>query len=230
MSVAGRGVGVLHSVSDPDEGSESDVELMEVIARRAGDRIGLLRALAQSQTEAKTDPLTGLPNRRTLQEELGRLLDRQQDLALVYADLDQFKRVNDEFGHKAGDRALRVFARTLLTSVREDDLVARWGGEEFVIAFIDCDAQQASSRIEQIQAALSQALSDADTPSFTCSFGIADTSQSFDAETLLAQADEALLEAKRRGRDRMLVGSWQGPFDLEEWGRLIRDDGDGRPA
>jgi diguanylate cyclase (GGDEF)-like protein len=122
------------------------------IARLSADRSRVERALRQ---QAAADPLTGLPNRRTL---LGRLegdLGRRRRCTVLFCDLDGFKAVNDRWGHGVGDELLTLVADRLVSSVRSTDTVSRFGGDEFVILLADASAARANAIIERIRAAFS---------------------------------------------------------------------------
>jgi diguanylate cyclase (GGDEF)-like protein len=121
------------------------------------------------------------------------------------ADLDHFKTLNDTFGHETGDRALRLFARVLRDSLRGSDLVSRYGGEEFAIAFPDCSAIDAIRALNTARAQLDAAITVGGLPKFTCSFGITDAEAGEDLAAVLRRADGALLAAKRQGRDRVVL-------------------------
>lgn len=119
---------------------------------------------------------------------------------------------------KIGDRdgwALRLFAQTLCTSLRDGDLAARWGGEEFVLVLPHSGASQAQEAVDRVRAKLAENLLAGGTPAFTASFGISDTTMSSHFEQLLRMADEALYCAKESGRDRAMIagqhGSTAGP-------------------
>ena len=124
VSVSGVTVGVVHAtgphLSPPGPDGRGALEL---VARRASDRIGVMRAFARSEAQASTDALTGLSNRRSLENAARRLTSNGTPYALAFGDLDHFKVVNDTFGHGAGDQALRVFAQVLRAELRPDDAV-----------------------------------------------------------------------------------------------------------
>ncbi len=206
VSIAGRTVGVLHATGPNLETLDPKiVAIVEKIADRTGDRIGVLRAFAKSQTQASTDPLTGLANRRSFENEVSEKLHANQSLAIAYGDLDCFKNLNDTYGHDAGDRALRLFSRVVRDSLRELDIAARWGGEEFVIMFGGSNASTARAALDRIRQNLLIAISSGTTPPFTVSFGVTDTNMGTDLEELINLADEALLSAKNTGRDRVVI-------------------------
>jgi diguanylate cyclase (GGDEF)-like protein len=200
-------MGVIHTVGpEEDVLDEQTIDMMEGLARQAGSRIGVLRAMASSELQAATDPLTGLANRRRLQAEVGRAREGSDGYAVVLADLDRFKDLNDTYGHEVGDRALRVFAGVLRESVRERDLACRYGGEEFVVLLPHCNVAQAQDAVDRIRAELIGVLTGGDVPGFTASFGLADSSMADDFDAVLRIADEALLRAKNSGRNRVEIG------------------------
>lgn len=221
--VAGRAVGVLHSTgADGEVARTEEVQKLEQIAERVGDRVGVLRAFAQSQTQAETEPLTGLANRRSFEAQASRRLRSGRKLAFAYGDLDHFKLLNDRSGHEAGDRALRLFSRVIGESLRDGDLVARWGGEEFVVMIDDSDTSSAVSLVERIRENLVLALTGSNSAPFTASFGVSDTTMADDLEQLVALADHSLLEAKRQGRDRVIVaGSWDAGVVADSPGEVV---------
>jgi diguanylate cyclase (GGDEF)-like protein len=206
VSIAGSTVGVMHAVgSDGVLPKGADVESMELSARHGSERIALLRAFANSETQAHTDPLTGLLNRRSLENQVRELQRGGTPYALAYGDLDHFKVLNDTHGHEAGDRALRLFARVLRDSVRPSDLVSRYGGEEFIVVLPECDIERATSVLERVRESLALALTHGSVPAFTVSFGLAGADDGSTFAELTARADEALLAAKVAGRNRVLV-------------------------
>jgi diguanylate cyclase (GGDEF)-like protein len=159
------------------------------------------------------DPLTGLYNRRYMQEFLDREIHRsrrsERPLSLMMIDIDYFKRYNDTFGHPAGDDALRLVGDALRHSVRAEDLACRYGGEEFILILPECALQPAAGRAEEVRTRLEELHAEraGELPgSVTISIGVAgfpETTDKFDL--LLKFADKALYQAKHDGRDRVVV-------------------------
>lgn len=173
----------------------------------------LIAAREALREQATTDPLTGVANRRTILETLGRELERSRRVrntcAVVFVDLDHFKRVNDTYGHATGDAVLRHAASTMRSILRPYDLLGRYGGEEFVVVLPGCDAAGAVAAAERLRASIAAAsLTVGETTlHVTCSLGVAigGTGSDRDRDGLLAMADGALYDAKRAGRDRVVV-------------------------
>jgi diguanylate cyclase (GGDEF)-like protein len=214
VSIAGSTVGVMHAVGDhgdlPDYG---ELQNLELSARRSAERIALLRAFDKSETQARTDPLTGLLNRRSLENQVREIQSGGMPYAIAYGDLDHFKVLNDTHGHEAGDQALRLFARVLRDAVRPSDLVARYGGEVFVIVLPDCSTDAARVVLDRVRERLAQSLTSGRVPSFTVSFGLAESSVGVTFAEIVASADRALLAAKAGGRDQVLVADDVPPPD-----------------
>jgi diguanylate cyclase (GGDEF)-like protein len=194
-----------------DELSEVGV-VFDEMAQALQEREDALRQAVQALREQSiTDPLTGLYNRRYLLELLPRELMRAQRsggaLALIMVDLDHFKRINDGFGHEAGDLVLKRLGGLLKQSVRGSDTACRYGGEEFLLVLPEAAAEGAAGRAEAIRRAVkSLALSHLERPlgTITASLGVAVfPDDAADAETLLRAADEALYRAKNSGRDQV---------------------------
>jgi diguanylate cyclase (GGDEF)-like protein len=177
--------------------------IVTVLAGQVGSAIGTVRAFAKAQLQASTDGLTGLLNRRSGEDQISRRLGDDEPCSIVMADLDHFKRLNDTYGHDAGDRALRLFAETVRRSLRADDIFARWGGEEFVIAMPRTDASAATEILERVRIVLAETCERAETPSVTASFGVTDTTMGRYLADLLRLADGALQTAKAQGRNRV---------------------------
>jgi diguanylate cyclase (GGDEF)-like protein len=210
VSIMGRSVGVVH-ITEPVEHDADErrleplVERAELLAHQLGARLGMLRVMAESQLQASTDSLTGLPNRRAFENEIRRLRQTGVDHCVVMADLDHFKRINDTYGHEAGDRALRLFARVVREAVRPQDLVCRHGGEEVALALPVRHVDDAVRICDRIREELALALSTGSHPVFTTSFGIAPPDGEASYEELISRADTALYQAKQAGRNRSVV-------------------------
>ncbi|MCU1399314.1 MAG: hypothetical protein JWN62_2423 [Acidimicrobiales bacterium] len=204
VSVVGRATGVVHVVREGMPLDATERDRVESVAHQAGQYVGMLRATAQTQLQASTDPLTGLNNRRSMENSVRILMRDDVPFAVGICDLDHFKRLNDTYGHDTGDRALRLFARTLRNTVRAADLVSRHGGEEFVVVMPYTDSIGATEILERVRLELIAAVSDGRTPAFTVSAGVADTTESGDYQVLLQLADERLMRAKRTGRNRIV--------------------------
>ena len=130
---------------------------------------------------------------------------RDQPFALAYGDIDHFKKLNDEHGHETGDRALRILSRTMRQSVRDQDLLARWGGEEFVLLLPGLSSLQAVEILERLRANLTIEEATGAIPPFTISFGVCDDTHGKELDELLRRADHALMVAKQTGRNRIVV-------------------------
>ncbi|WKB53627.1 GGDEF domain-containing protein [Eleftheria terrae] len=173
--------------------------------------LGSFRAIESYQRTANVDPLTGLLNRRGLQAALGahadgrpRVRGEPDGLAMLAFDLDHFKRINDSLGHEAGDRVLRGVARCLGGCVRSDDLVARLGGEEFLVVCAEIELAAALQLAERVRSQVA-ALQFAGLPpqlQVTVSVGVARGVRG-EWNAVLRSADAALYQAKKQGRNRV---------------------------
>lgn len=207
LSFMGRSLGVLHVTGASQRVPPADqIARITTLGLQAGARIGTVRAFERTQLQARTDSLTGLSNRRTLEEAVRALIASGTHYTFVFADLDYFKRLNDTHGHEAGDKALRLFSDVVKKTVRTADIVARWGGEEFAVLFPKCTAPQAYEVIQRARASLAEALVASGRPPFTASFGIADSQMAGQFEDVVRIADAALYAAKEAGRDRANIG------------------------
>ncbi len=162
----------------------------------------------QLEVSAKTDPLTGLFNRRELEEKLRyekiRFERSRKPFSVIMADIDHFKKVNDTYGHEAGDRVLKGVADMLIQQSRKQDVVCRWGGEEFIIFLPETHLEGAVILAGKLRTRIeSQPLLSRPEPvSVTLSFGVSTYNNSrMTLETLLQEADTCLYEAKQKGRN-----------------------------
>jgi diguanylate cyclase (GGDEF)-like protein len=202
-------------------------ELVTRITNRL-ERVRLHKALAD------TDPLTGVANRRRSEELMGQLLHlaarQDQPLSLAVIDLDHFKRVNDQWGHGTGDEVLRRVARLLERSFRAEDVVARWGGEEFVVAMFGMDRDDGVQRIAEVLEVLRGERFDGggEGPErVTFSGGVAQfPMDGAELQILYRAADAALYQAKEAGRDRVLPTGWtpEHPGPAEHVDVLVVED------
>lgn len=182
------------------------------LERRIEERtLELQAANVRLEEASRTDLLTGLLNRRGFLEkgeaEIERGRRSHKPFCVVIADADHFKRVNDQHGHAAGDVALQQLAGLLRSSLRAQDLVARWGGEEFVLLLPETDSHGAALVAEAIRRRIAEeplALGEIVLP-VTLSFGLAEHRADRSLEGTLAHADAALYRAKAEGRDRVVA-------------------------
>lgn len=169
--------------------------------------------LTQLADEARTDALTGLLNRRGFEEravlELAHARREVHSIAVVMFDIDYFKRINDERGHEIGDRVLARIGELLAAHAREVDVVARLGGEEFVVLLPGCASYDAAVFAERVRGALA-ADDRAELPVVRVSAGVLAELAPTSIEAMLHGADAALYGAKRAGRDRTVVARDQG--------------------
>jgi diguanylate cyclase (GGDEF)-like protein len=168
--------------------------------------------LTQLAEEARTDTLTGLLNRRGFDEraslELAHARRESRSIAVVTFDIDFFKRINDEWGHEIGDRVLVRIGELLTSRTRDIDVAARFGGEEFVVLLPGCTSSEAEAFTERMRHAL---VSDDSTglPTVRVSAGILAEVAPDGVEEMLRRADSALYDAKRAGRDRVMIADRQ---------------------
>ena len=194
-------VGVMHDVTEVTE---------------ANEQLEASKALLEAQSEklkemAYTDPLTGVMNRRRLAETAPVVFGTHRNAgAVMVCDLDFFKRINDVHGHEAGDQALKHFVMIAEFALREGDLIARTGGEEFAILMPGADAQQSMEIAERIRNTLQTTPLDhsGEGIDMTVSIGVAQVEKGeFDLEALLREADQNLYRAKETGRNKVVMAA-----------------------
>jgi diguanylate cyclase (GGDEF)-like protein len=209
MVVYNEAIGVIN-VTNKRNGldfDDEDVELLKAVADQAAVAVNK----AQLWELAVTDSLTGLSVRRyfmaKFQEELHRADRYGKLLSIIMADLDRFKRINDNYGHGVGDQVLESVGRFLKENIREVDLAARYGGEEFVLLLQEADKEGAFRLAERLRKNISK-LQDKALPKVSISMGIATYPvDGTDIDSLIKKADAALYEAKQAGRNKAVMYS-----------------------
>ena len=214
---AGDAASATKLVLYPPEGGFEDetMKLAEWLSSQAAIALENARLHDVVQWQAITDELTGLVNRRrfldALRSEIGRGQRLGGRLSVVLADLDDFKLVNDRFGHHAGDEVLLAFADLLRAHGRDVDVAARLGGEEFAILLPETGIEGASAGAERLRRSLAQLglrLGDnGQEVHVTASFGVAELSNGQSLDGLLRVADSALYRAKDKGKNRVEVAA-----------------------
>jgi diguanylate cyclase (GGDEF)-like protein/PAS domain S-box-containing protein len=211
----GEALGILHfqTTDEVPQLAESDLSFKTTFAGQLGLSIANIRLRDALRVQSVKDPLTGLYNRRYLEETLDREVRRaarsEQPLGILMLDLDHFKKFNDTYGHDAGDAVLREAAAFLTRSIRIEDTVCRFGGEEFVIILPTASLEAASMRAERIRSKLQEVTvlhQGRSLGRITVSVGVAAFPvHGLSPKDLLAAADAALYRAKRDGRDRVVT-------------------------
>jgi diguanylate cyclase (GGDEF)-like protein/PAS domain S-box-containing protein len=215
IQAQGEALGILHFQATDENPALADAELSlkTTFAGQVGLSVANIRLREALRSQSIKDPLTGLYNRRYLEEmmekETRRAVRAEQGLGVLMLDLDHFKKFNDTYGHDAGDAVLRETASFLLKSVRTEDIVCRFGGEEFVVILPVAGLKTTQARAERIRTKLrelsvmhqGQSLG-----TITVSVGVAELPEhGTTSKELLEAADAALYRAKREGRDRVVV-------------------------
>ena len=208
LGLDGRESGVLYLTPREADFSDEARELAHWLGSQASIALENARLHRLVERQANTDGLTELPNRRHFEEALEVEISRAErfggSLALILADLDDFKQVNDRYGHQAGDDVLQTFADILRATVREIDLPARYGGEEFAVLLPQTDLDGANELAERLRRALAarpMSTHPGGLVAVTASFGVAAFPDAPTPAGLFASADEALYRAKRSGKN-----------------------------
>jgi diguanylate cyclase (GGDEF)-like protein len=211
----GEALGILHIQATDQNPSlgEAELSFKTTFTAQVGLSVANIRLREALRAQSTKDPLTGLYNRRYLQEMLDREIRRairsEQALGVLMLDLDHFKNFNDTYGHDAGDAVLRETASFLVRSIRAEDFVCRYGGEEFVVILPTADLRAAEARAQRIRAKLRDLVilhNGRSLGLITASIGVAALpDHGTNEKELLQTADAALYRAKREGRDRVAV-------------------------
>jgi diguanylate cyclase (GGDEF)-like protein len=233
MMARGHIYGLLE-ISSLDEDAELRLRDVQSVATALADAMSLaLSSIAlreQLRNQALRDPLTGLYNRRFLEEMLERLgLDaerRRAPMSAIMIDLDHFKRLNDQHGHAAGDAVLREVGGTIMATLRTTDVACRYGGEELAVLLPDCPLDMAVGRAEQLRGRIAEVVQARDGIGVTASFGVACIPEtSVRAADLITTADAALYQAKQQGRDRVVAAPLRPVAPLAGRLDLVRTSG-----
>ena len=200
--------------TEPNHYGEDHRRLLERIAEQAGPVIHNSIIFEQTQEDSLTDPLTGLPNRRSMFAHLSRELSRAErlkaEVALIVMDVDDFKTINDTYGHTVGDHALRAVSNALQTSLRPYDLCVRYAGDEFIVVLSDCTREMAEEKRRELQDLIGDIQLEVRTGKslrLAASAGAAVFPHDGTTyETLLADADQRMYKEKARRRLALTTG------------------------
>lgn len=179
---------------------------MEQLAEKAQ------HAIEEQRKKAMHDALTGLPNRESYQQRIEQETHRIEryggSLSLMMCDIDLFKRINDNYGHLAGDKVLKIIARSLQSNLRDSDFIARFGGEEFIVLMPETSAEEAKFVADKLRKKIEESPFNfkKEPVQITISFGISEFSQGESLEEVFQRADKALYKAKENGRNQVMLG------------------------
>lgn len=185
---------------------QSKLDEMEKLAELAQ------HAIEEQRKKAMHDALTGLPNRESYQQRVEQEIHRIEryggSLSLMVCDIDLFKRINDTYGHLAGDKVLKIIAKSLQRNLRDSDFIARFGGEEFVALMPETSAQEAKLVAEKLRKKIEESPFNfkKEPVQITISFGISQFAKGESIENVFSRADKALYEAKEKGRNQVIIG------------------------
>jgi diguanylate cyclase (GGDEF)-like protein/PAS domain S-box-containing protein len=222
----GEALGILHfqTTDEVPTIDESELSFKTTFAAQLGLSIANIRLRDALRAQSIKDPLTGLYNRRYLQETLDREIRRaaraEQPLGILMLDLDHFKKFNDTYGHDAGDAVLREVAAFFTRSLRVEDVVCRFGGEEFAVILPTATMEAARMRAERIRSKMRELTvlhQGQSVGMITVSVGVAAfPTHAMSPKELLAAADAALYRAKREGRDRVVMADPPATAEIED--------------
>ncbi len=187
-------------------------QLLQKVAQMEKEADQVKHRIEEEQLKARTDPLTGLPNRYAYDRHVINELERFERYKVVFslcvADLDFFKRVNDEYGHLAGDKVLRLMSRILQKNLRKIDIVCRFGGEEFVIIMPSTDGDSATRAVEKVRKVIEESPFNfqGKPVRITMSFGVTEVQPGDAPDEIFSRADRMLYQAKESGRNKAMLG------------------------
>ncbi|NLK03267.1 MAG: diguanylate cyclase [Clostridiales bacterium] len=190
---------------------KTHVELKKSREEIRRKNLKLKEAYNQLKIVAKTDPLTGLINRREIMERIEHEMARYErsniSFTLIIGDIDYFKKVNDTYGHECGDKVLASFSKIFKNNTRKQDSISRWGGEEFLLLLPDTNQDQGYLLAEKLRTIIERTgfYKDSVKIQLTITFGVSTIRAGQTVNELISEADEALYEGKRRGRNCVVV-------------------------
>jgi len=202
-----------HLVSEIQRKEATEVrvkELKDRLQKMENETLGLKEKLNQEHNNAHRDVLTGIPNRLSYEEQIQKEFARskryQQPLSMAVIDIDNFKKINDRFGHKAGDKVLKAVATVCKENIRDTDYLARYGGEEFILLLPETDLDETAIAVENLRRVVENCnfyhLNQ--TVLVTISVGFAEFRSDDDVDSVFHRADMALYTAKSAGRNRCI--------------------------
>ena len=222
--VKGFEAGCVDYVAKPFEPAEvlarvtTQIELYR-LRLKLEERNGQLRVANENlELAARTDALTGLANRRAFvekaEDEIVRFRRTGRIFSIMLSDIDNFKRFNDTHGHSCGDYVLKEVAATLRHNIRQQDSVARWGGEEFIFLLPETEAKGAAIAGEKIRSLLEATIYNYEGQSLriTMTFGVSEFGENLSLDDCISRADEALYQGKAAGRNQVKTWSRYGKF------------------
>ena len=191
--------------------SEQLVALVDRVQSIEKESVKTKELLEEERYKATHDPLTGVPNREAYNERAYLEMQRYQrycrPLTLAICDIDKFKRINDTYGHQAGDKVLKLIAKLIATRIRKVDFLARYGGEEFVVILPETTSEQALGFLDKIRAVVAKTSFKfkSEPVQITISFGLSEFTADDSVETVFERADKALYDAKNGGRNKCVI-------------------------
>lgn len=196
-------------ISYYDEISKLNNELVNITRELTKKNIALEKASKKINQLLRTDHLTGIANRMYFMEYFTKVhanaIRHGLPLTLVMVDIDDFKAINDSYGHQVGDEVLIAIAQLLRSGCREEDLAARFGGEEFTILLVHTNAEQGKLQVERIRRDLENLDIDKIGSLVTASFGLSALTDNKSIDKMINQADQALYQAKEKGKNRVII-------------------------